>query len=181
MSTTHLPPTYIADADVDESLDRELRELLSQNFTGAEDTVFKHRRYFNEPAAHRWIVRGTDGVLAAHLAVHDKAFQLDHETLPFGGIAEVCVRPEFRGQKLVKHLLAEAHVWLTAQKVPFASLFGDPQYYGSSGYIPVTNVCHEVADEQGRIQRKPAAHFLVASLSPRPWPTGEIFLPGKPF
>jgi len=181
MTTNPLPPEYVADSAVDESLDRELRELLSQNFTAAHDSVFKHRRYFNEPPAHRWIIRAESGVLAAHLAMHEKAFQIDQESTSFGGIAEVCVRPEFRGQKLVKLLLAEAHARLIAQHVPFAALFGNSQYYGSSGYSPVSNVYQEVTDEQGHLSRKPAENFLVAHLGTRSWPTGDVFLPGKFF
>lgn len=181
MTTAPLPPEYVADSAVDESLDRELREILSQSFTAAHDSVFKHRRYFNEPPAHRWIIRAECGALAAHLATHEKAFQIDQESIPFGGIAEVCVRPEFRGQKLVKRLLTEAHSWLIAQHTPFAALFGSFQYYGSSGYSPVNNVYQEVTDEQGHLSRKIAENFLVAHLGTRSWPTGDVLLPGKFF
>lgn len=181
MQSSPLPITYISDAAVDEALDLELRALLSQSFTGAPDSVFEHRRYFNEPPAHRWIVRGNQGILAAHLAIHEKTVTLDGEEIRFGGVSEVCVRDEFRGQKLVKQLLAEAHRWLSQHDYPFAALFGKPIYYGSSGYVAVDNVFQDSVDEQGNPIRKRAEGFLVAQLSTRPWPGEDVFLPGKSF
>ena len=81
----------------------------------------------------------------------------------------------------VKTLLAAAHTWLAAQQTPFAALFGNTQYYSSSGYAPVTNVYQEVADEYGHPGRKTAENFLVANLGSRSWPSGDVFLPGKFF
>ncbi len=61
---------YVADASVDPALDVALRRLLCTCFP--KTPVFRDRRYYNEPPAHRWLIRGSDGDPVAHVAVHEK-------------------------------------------------------------------------------------------------------------
>lgn len=182
MTTTFPPIQHIADAAVDDALDLELRALLSTCFTGPQDSVFKHRRYFNEPPAHRWCIRGEDGTLAAHLAVHERTLLAEGRSFPVGGLAEVCVHPSYRGRGYLKALVAEAHRWLKEHDYAFAVLFGDSRYYASSGYIPVTNMDIDGRDENGHLTPRRAEGALVLALSDIAWPqTDNAYLSGLYF
>lgn len=172
-------PEYVADVSVNDLLDASLRNLLSACFT--KTPVFRDRRYYNEPPAHRWLIRGPDGEPVAHVAVHEKQIFSGERVIPFGGIAEVCVHPDFRGQGYVGRLLAGAHAWLKDQAFPFAVLYGNPQYYSSSGYMTVTNLYRDLPDENGQIIRRPTEWAMVLPLGSQPWPEGEVYLPGPAF
>ncbi len=162
---------YLPDAQVDEPLETELRALLSLCFGDA----FRDKRYHYELPAHRWLVRDEDA-LVAHLAVHDKTFQTEDDgaSVPFLGIAEVCVAPSHRGRGLVKAMLQEAEMHFRA--VPFAILLGDPGVYGSSGYRLVGNVYfpYETTDE-------PTPDVMVKALGSEVWPEGKVAIEGPPF
>lgn len=173
-----MTPFYIADADVDAKLDAELRALLCACFTKPQDVVFRERRYFKEPPGHRWLIRDEDGLLAAHVAVHEKMVELGGWGRPIGGIAEVCVHPDRRGHGHVRTLLADIHAWLTAREVPFAVLFGDPRFYASSGYVSVSNLFLR-ADPSAAWA--PATGAMVKPLLAEPWPAGEVHLSGPAF
>jgi len=103
------PIEYLRDSDVDETLDRQIRSLLTRCFTGPEDVVFNERRYFHEPCARRWFLRDGLNGLIAQVALHDKEVHADEKVYRIGGVAEVCVHPDFRGRGLVKRLLGEVH------------------------------------------------------------------------
>lgn len=81
---------YIADADVDAELDRRIRSLLSTCFTKPEDWVFRERRYFNDPPAHRWYIDAgrADNARRTQDAAHADAAQADE------GQANEAVRPQ---------------------------------------------------------------------------------------
>lgn len=170
---------YVADASVDAVLDRSLRDLLTTCFT--KTPAFQERRYYNEPPAHRWFIRGIDGRLAAHVAVHEKQVFAGAEVIPFGGIAEVCVHPDHRGHGHVRVLLQEAHGWLKERAFPFAVLFGHAGIYTSSGYVTVENLYRDLPDEHGHVARRKTDWAMVLPLAGREWPEGEVYLPGPAF
>jgi len=171
---------YLPDSSVDASLDAELRILLTRCFTKPEDVVFADQRYFCEPYPHRWVIRDTQDSIVAHVGVHEKTVDADGRTFRIGGIAEVCVHPEYRGQGYVKKMLACVHDWLIRHEFDFAVLFGDPHVYGSSGYVQVDNLVHdEVSDMGEKLTRQSPA--MVRQLSDTPWPAGQVHLPGPKF
>ena len=173
---------YIADAAVDAELDRALRDLLSTCFTKPQDHVFRTRRYFNEPPAHRWLIRDEAGTLVAQLAAHEKRlFTDDNRSLPIGGIAEVCVRPDHQGRGYVKPMLAAAHEWMGGAGFVFSLLSGNSRYYASSGYVPVDNLLRNAPGPAGETRRVKAEGMLAVPLSNLAWPQGEIYLPGPSF
>ncbi|AHF92249.1 aminoglycoside 2'-N-acetyltransferase [Opitutaceae bacterium TAV5] len=180
-----LPPPpidYIADSAVDAALDLALRELLSACFTKPQDHVFKTRRYFNEPPAHRWLIRDATGTPVAHLAAHEKQlFTDDGRTLRIGGIAEVCVRPDHQGRGYVKPLIAAAHRRMGAGGFAFSVLSGNERYYASSGYRPVNNLLRDGVGPAGEAVRIRAEGFLAAPLSDTVWPHGDVYIPGPSF
>ncbi len=171
---------YIADAEVDAQMDAALRLLLSSSFTEERDAFFKERRYYKEYPHHRWFIRDEQQALIAHVAVHEKHVLRENETFRFGGISEVCVHPNTRGCGYVKKLLNEVHTWLRSRNFPYAILFGKTEYYGSSGYAPVSNLYLETEIDENIVQHYPE-NCLVASLGHQPWPKENVFLPGPTF
>ncbi|MBA4388417.1 MAG: GNAT family N-acetyltransferase [Verrucomicrobia bacterium] len=171
---------YIKDADVDAAMDAEIRVLLTTCFLKPQDVVFKERRYFKEPPAHRWFIRDESGRLAAQVAVHDKTVLSGGRTYRIGGIAEVCVHPDHRGNGYVKKLLDAANEWLARNGFEFSVLFGRQEIYSSSGYAVKNNMYHNIKNETGEVTRKNDTP-MVKPLGAMPWPEGEVFLPGPNF
>jgi predicted acetyltransferase len=167
---------YLPDNTIDSSLDQELRALLTTCFTKPQDVVFGERRYFKEPYPHRWVIRDDRGGLVSHIGVHVKSVCIEGRSFPVGGIAEVCVHPDCRGRGYVKRMLHRIHEWLPEHGFVFAMLFGDPEIYGSSGYVSVANLFHQGADGQWA-----PVSAMVRCVSETPWPPGEVRLPGLIF
>jgi len=170
----HIKVEYLADSDVDDALDAQIRVLLTTCFTKPQDYVFRRRRYFREPYNHRWIIRLRRAIIA-HVGVHDKYVESEGRRYRIGGIAEVCVHPEFRGRGYVKAMLDCVHGWLTEQRFDFAVLFGKPEIYSSSGYVQVANlVLDDETDSDG-------GNAMVRQLTKTPWPTAPVHLTGPKF
>jgi predicted N-acetyltransferase YhbS len=169
-------PQYLPDESVDDALDRELRGLLTTCFTKPQDTVFRHRRYFVEPYPHRWVIRDGRGTIVAHVGVHEKQVEAGGRTYRIGGIAEVCVHPDHRGNGYVRIMLQAVHNRLIKHGFIFALLFGDPRVYGSSGYVQVGNLYYGGGPDGWKQVRG-----MVRQLSTTAWPTENVHLPGGKF
>jgi predicted N-acetyltransferase YhbS len=167
---------YLSDDLVDDALDRAIRGLLTTCFTKPQDVVFKTRRYFVAPYPHRWVIRDAHGALVAHVGVHAKVAKVGDRTYRVGGIAEVCVHPDYRGRGYVRSMLEAVHEWLTERDYVFAVLFGDPQVYSSSGYVPVGNL---VCD--GKDGKPSPVQGMIRPLAGIEWPDEEVYLPGLKF
>jgi predicted N-acetyltransferase YhbS len=173
-------PQYLADADMDDVQDGNIRALLTTCFTKPQDAVFRKQRYFREPYPHRWVIQDSRGAFIAHVGVHDKIVKAGGQTYRIAGIAEVCVHPDHRGQGLVQTMLRQIHRWLAPRGFDFAVLFGDPKVYASSGYGSVDNLFCAAPVAGGKFRRKKIA-AMVAPLSNAPWPSAKVFLPGPTF
>jgi predicted N-acetyltransferase YhbS len=171
---------YLPDSSVDASLDAEIRALLTTCFTQPQDVVFKDQRYFCEPYPHRWVIRDAEHSVIAHAGVHEKFVEADGRRFPVGGLAEVCVHPEFRGRGFVKAMLACIHDWLILHEYDFAVLFGELYIYQSSGYFQVSNLVHDEVTPAGE-KYKAQEPAVVKEMSGTPWPTGQVHLPGPKF
>jgi hypothetical protein len=171
---------YLPDSSVDASLDAELRALLTTCFTKPQDVVFKERRYFCQPYPNRWVIRDEGRCIIAHAGVHAKTVEADGRRFRIGGLAEVCVHPEFRGRGFVKAMLACIHDWLIRREFDFAVLFGEPYIYQSSGYVEVNNLVHDEVTPSGQ-KCKTQSPAMVKQLSGAPWPATEVYLPGPKF
>jgi predicted N-acetyltransferase YhbS len=165
---------YLPDDTIDEAMNQRIIDLLTTCFTGPNDIVFRTRRYFAEPYPNRWIIRDGDR-LAAHIGVHEKQVETGDEVLPVGGVAEVCVHPDHRGRGHVKRMLQVIHPWMQRRRFVYAVLFGNPQVYGSSGYMQQGNLWHHSDGQRKRL------NVMVLPLGDRPWPEGEVYLPGPTF
>ncbi|MDG2022574.1 MAG: GNAT family N-acetyltransferase [Phycisphaerales bacterium] len=174
-----LRPELIApidDSEVDPSLDREIRGLLSTCFNKPGDEVFRTRRYFTEMPRRRWLWWDGD-LLAAHVAVHERTLEAEIRMI---GIAEVCVAPTHRGQGLVRGLLSAVHDWGVGHGFGFATLFGRPEIYASSGYRPCPKGVMVVDGGPDPVFRPPG-DFLIRPLASSTWPTGVVDLRGPVF
>lgn len=195
------PITQLRDEEVSESLDRELRDLLSICFTKPEDEVFRYRRYWKEPPAYRWIMRNAGGDLIAHAAAHDKVIIVggrepgpeesnspagESEELRVAGMAEVAVHSAARGMGHVKELLGVAHPALQRIGFGFAILFGRPPVYRSSGYRIANNPIRYYDDKMSRwkIERFNGPEegcFMYRPLVLGEWPEGVVDIRGARF
>jgi predicted acetyltransferase len=167
---------YLPDNSVTDSLDHELRGLLTTCFTKPQDVVFRDRRYFREPYPHRWVIRDESDAIVAHIGVHEKQVEAEGRTYCIGGIAEVCVQPIYRGKGYVRMMLKSIHAWLSKHGFAFAILFGDTHVYRSSGYVQITNLFLG-GSQRGRKQMK----GMIRDLSGTPWPRGDMHLYGLGF
>jgi predicted N-acetyltransferase YhbS len=171
---------FLPDSAVDATLDAELRTLLSSCFTGPQDQVFRTQRYFHRPPALRWMRRDAQG-LTVQVAAHDLTAAHAGGDIRFAGISEVCVRPDCRGQGLVRSLLLDVHRDLVTQKFAWAALLGKPAVYGSSGYHPTGQPLRYL--KQGVMVEEVIETFQVAQLDPTvgTWPQGVLDLRGPLF
>ena len=167
---------YLPDNSVTDSLDHELRGLLTTCFTKPQDVVFKDRRYFREPYPHRWVIRDESNTIIAQIGVHEKQVEAEDRTYCIGGIAEVCVHPIYRGKGYVRMMLKCIHAWLSKHGFAFAVLFGDTLVYRSSGYVQVTNLFLGGSQEGWK-----QINGMIRDLSGTPWPRGDVHLSGLEF
>ena len=172
---------YIRDSNVDMYLDRSLRDLLCNCFTEPIAKVFRECRYFKEPPSHRWLIQSEDTQLIAHVALHEKVVTASHQQIRVGGIAEVCVHPEYRGQGLVRQLLAAVHDWLRSKDYSFSILSGYPCVYTSSGYVSITNLYQEKTLDNDSVKLEPVPLAIVCQLLDNKWPDDRVYLLGKSF
>lgn len=173
-------PRYLPDREVDPVMDARLMELISSSFP---DPCFRVRRYCHEMPAHRWIVtEEPSSAVIAHVAGHEKEISHPDGRIRILGIAEVCVRPDYRGRGYVRTLLAAAHRWGKVAGFPYAMLFGNPEVYSGSGYFPIANPIHR-RERDGTWISGPMKSAMACPLSHSvlPWPQGEINLRGPLF
>ena len=116
-----------------------------------------------------------------HAAVRRRPVRIGSGGALVGGVSEVCVHPDHRGQGHVRSLLAEVHVWLTDRSVPFSLLFGNPSVYTSSGYARATNPFRYWHAIESRWIAEPVPSALVRTLLGEPWPDGLVDLRGVLF
>ncbi len=185
---------YLPDREVDDVMDKALRFLLPKCFIKPQDVVFHVRRYFRDPYPHRWIIRDKTGVPVAHAGVHEKCVIADDRVYRVGGVADVCVHPDFRKRGYVKKMLACIHVFLEQHEFDFALLFGSPSVYSSSGYRTVSNLWMAPVTEMETHgptvcvpppppppSERVRVFGMARVLRDRPWPEGAVYLPGNKF
>jgi hypothetical protein len=169
--------------------------LLTVCFTRPQDDVFRERRYWKEPPAHRWCMRNAGGDLIAHVAAHNKRFtvcderagtDVAGEELRVAGIAEVCVHPAARGMGHVGEMLGVAHSALERMGFQFAALFGNPRVYRSSDYRISGDPVRFLDDGDNtwktmRFDGRENGAFMWRPLLREDWPQGTIDLRGPKF
>lgn len=128
----------IKDSDIDNTLDSELRQLLSLCFS--DEPLFKTQRYYKDQPSLRYLCRDKSLKIVGHVAVHHKCLVVDGREVQIAGIAEVCVHPDHRNMGITKKLLATIHQQLYNNSTPYSLLFGDKHVYQSSGYVKVENL-----------------------------------------
>lgn len=169
---------YIKDSDVDEELNAQFIEILSLCFSN--QPVFKTQRYFKEKPSYRWYIE--DGnLIIAHVAVHDKDIETKKGVIRIGGVAEVCVHPDYRGKGLVKKMLAFIHERLKENGFGFAMLYGEERVYSSSGYTTIKNEIKFLDHVTKEWKIEISKDAMVAPLIDDNWPDGLIDIKGPTF
>lgn len=167
---------YLRDADVTDALDQKIRDLLSSCFVQNQDAeIFKRQRCYYEMPAHRYLLWQEDNLIG-HIAVHDKSILVDGVEHSIGGIAEVCIAPQFRKQGFVKAILNKIHQDRISYGDAYAVLFGDTEVYASSGYHLVNNLKALNHSKEWSVTSHAMVHALTKS-----WPTTSVKLIGIPF
>ena len=169
---------FIEDKHVDAVLDKKLIDAISTCFP--EQPVFKEKRYFKEMPPYRWFIEENDRIIA-HAALHIKTITVGDKKVDIGGVAEVCVLPDYRGQSLAKLLLKEIDKWLIEHHYKYAMLFGKTSVYTSSGYFDIQNEIKYVDYKTNEIKIEKNIEAMVKLLSPEPWLTGTVDLNGPTF
>lgn len=169
---------YRSDQAITVDEDRELRNLLFSCFSF--NPIFLARRYFRQRPGHRWLVTTTAGEIIAHAAVHERTIGTETGELLIGGVAEVCVATKHRGMGLSKDLLQSIDQWLKARDIAFAMLFGRPQFYQSSGNVPIQNKLRP-NHLLSRLWIPFGGTPMIKTLLQIPWPSGIIDLRGPTF
>jgi len=171
---------YFRDDEIDENLDLQLRALLLECFPH-EAQYFNVKRYLHENPQNRWLAFDENGVLAAHVAAHEKIIGAGEADLKVLGIAEVAVSPQFRGRGLVKAILEQVHAWGKEHDFAFSTLGGRSEIYSSSGYVNTTNPVTVVNVSTGQNVTEKLTYFMVRPLNNQVWPEGEIDVRGPMF
>lgn len=169
---------YMYDSEVDEEMNKQLIQLLALCFN--DQPVFQKQRYFKELPQHRWMIKDDDKIIA-HVAVHDKDIESEKGIMKTGGIAEVCVHPDYRGMGFVKRMLAVIHEWLKDNGFDFAMLYGDVNVYRSSGYYSIKNEIKYLDHITNEWKSEVSEDAMVASINRDDWPDGLININGPTF
>ena len=168
----------IDEAAVTAADDAAIRAGLVESFPNSPAApVFATRRWWRRQPAWRWVARGRDGGIAAHISVDDLVLATDAGPLALIGISSVYTRPEHRRRGLVRILLDRCHDHARRQPRRWSALFGKAEHYASSGY--------RAAGSPLIIEGRTAAvnpAFLVCPLAAdAAWPAGTIDLGGPPW
>jgi len=75
-----------------------------------------------------------EGRLVARVGILDRRMHYEGATLRVGAICGVCTDPAFRGRGLLRRLLEDATGFLRERAFDVSLLFGEPAYYGGSGW-----------------------------------------------
>jgi predicted acetyltransferase len=169
---------FTFDRDVNEELNKKLIQILSICFP--RQSIFKKQRYYTEMPSLRWYCNH-EGKIVAHAALHEKEITTKNGKALIGGIAEVCVHPDYRGRGLVKVLLEKANKYSIRSGHKFSVLFGETKVYNSSGYVEITNDIKYVNHETNEVKIEKAKDVMVKKLADMEWPEGLIDINGPTF
>lgn len=169
---------FTEDRNIDQLLNAKLQAVLSECFPN--QNIFKIQRYYKEIPAYRWFILD-DNKIIAHTALHIKEIFVNDLPIKIGGIAEVCVLPEFRKMGLAKLLLSAAEDWLKLNGFKYVMLFGEEKFYSSSGYLSISNEIKLKDFNSGEIKIKKNIDAMIKLLSDENFPNGLIDLNGYDF
>lgn len=170
---------FIPDENVSATLDEQLRKLLVICFP--DEKIFATQRFLYEKPKYRWFVFNERSEPVAHTALHIKSIKTDVDEHAFGGIAEVCVHPDYRRRGLVHALMNKVDEFLKNEKIPFAILFGEGKIYHSSGYKEITNEIRHFDPKSNKWIVEINKDGKYKKLLDLNWPQGQIDLQGPMF
>jgi GNAT superfamily N-acetyltransferase len=171
----------VAEAEIDETLNRELQALLQICFPG-----FPDRTYFKLPPHFRYLVMGSDGTVAAQMGVEYRVVRVGDSVLRTFGVVDLCVRPSERSRGLAAKLLAELTGFARSCRMDFILLFADDdRLYVRNGWARVQNLCTWVQINNhatlGLAKAEDPEAMMVKVIGSQTWPDGEVDLLGHVF
>ncbi len=169
---------FIFDKDVNEELNKKIIQILSVCFP--EQQIFTKQRYYKESPQYRWYIED-DSMIAAHMAIHEKEITINSDNILIGGVAEVCVHPNYRGKGLAKELLKASEEFIIEKGFKFSVLFGDSKVYSSSGYKQINNKIKYIDHISGEWITEINKDIMIKNVSDIKWPDGLVNLNGPTF
>jgi GNAT superfamily N-acetyltransferase len=171
----------VAEAEIDEALSGELQALLQVCFPGYPD-----RSYFKLPPHFRYLVRTSDGAVAAQMGVEHRVVRVADRVVRTFGVVDLCVRPSKRSRGLAAELLAEVTGFAHSCKMDFILLFADDdRLYVRNGWTRVRNRCTWVQIDNhttlGLARQADPEAMMVKAIGPQTWPDGDVDLLGHVF
>ena len=158
---------HILDIDIDNDIDKKIRQLLTNCFP--HEQKFTYQRFNNEMPINRWLLWINDEIIG-HLATHEKSFYVGHIKYTFCGIAEVCVRADYRKKGFTGWLLDAAENY--HDKFDYSILLGNPEIYKRYGYQTVSNVYFL---KSGKWE-KHHSYTMVKCLASHSWIENTVYL-----
>lgn len=168
---------YLQDKNIDDRIDKQLRELLSCAFAdvcGSAD--FSKQRFYQEPYFHRFIIKNKVGNIVAHLGLHEKKIMSDNKYYSVAGIGDVCVHPDYQGRGFLTILFNFLNQWLENKAFVYALLFGKAEIYTSQGYLNTENLYCSFEPTEWVL-----AQGMYKQVSKTAWPISDVYLQGKIF
>lgn len=173
----------VNELDVDRDLDEQIRRGLCQCFP--ENTaIFSNTRAWHGSAPD-WsvIMRDPSGRIIAHVGIVDRAIRVGTQSVRVGGIQNVFVLPEFRGQGLSDRVMEQAADVMLQQAMDFGLLFclsGLVKVYQRTGWKLIEPVEIARIDEHGATLPISDGHVtMYLKLHDHVFPGGPILLQGN--
>ena len=173
----------IAESQIDALLDERIRNTLCRCFPAARDTFSVSRAWHGSSPAWTVLTIAADDAIAGHVGIVDRTIQAADKHLRVGGIQNVCVTPEHRGQGLLDRILTRTLCHIFDEGMDAGLLFCTEalvKVYARYGWrlLEGASVCRITENGDGA----PLPSGSVAMWAPvylNVWPAGPIHLAGN--
>jgi GNAT superfamily N-acetyltransferase len=154
----------VQESDIDETLDKEIRELLVTSFDWTPE--FQERSYWHLKPVTRFIYKDSAGRLLGHSSFIEKRAVIGNDEIKIAGSGATAVHPEFRNSGIGKELIEEAVRY--AKKQGYDLIAGFAKNPASihicikSGAVPTKDIFLVTYPDGGEVLKP---HTLVWPLS----------------
>jgi len=143
------------------------------------------RSYFNQLPAFRFLVYDKK-TLVAHLAVVHRVIKFGDEIATIFGVADLCVRPDFRDKDIASELLQELENLGKNHGIDLIVLIAkENKFYKKNGFKIYSNKLRWLMTNQhqsfGIVQRSLEDSFMIKKIKLKKLETGTVDLLGSLF
>lgn len=150
-------PEVIAVRVVDErrmpvELDRQIRRVLCVCFPKDEGVFSKTRAWHGCAPAWSVVLEDAAGAILAHVGIVDRTVSVGRQSFRVGGVQNVLVMPEVRGQGLSDRVMTAAQAVMCCQGLDAGLLFCIPKLvgvYARTGWVTMSGLEVVRIDETG--------------------------------